>query len=122
MNSTRPQKPEVAESLGFTDKLWGIVQCCWLADASGRPDMRTVPSEPCNVVLGGEAIGVTTDSRWMPVLAPYWEPLGLVSILEGFTVRVEQSRTSVTNRGWWNQRARRPPSALASDTQFGMTK
>jgi len=44
MDGRRPQKPETAESLGFTDELWGIVQRCWSADAGARPDVRTVLS------------------------------------------------------------------------------
>ena len=42
MNGGRPQKPEAAASLGFTEELWGIVQRCWSADAGVRPDVRTV--------------------------------------------------------------------------------
>ncbi|KAF9643107.1 kinase-like protein [Thelephora ganbajun] len=44
MNGGRPQKPEAAESLGFTKELWKIVEQCWSADASTRPDVRTVLS------------------------------------------------------------------------------
>ena len=40
----RPKKPDPAESLGFTDEMWKIVQHCWLADASARPDTRTMLS------------------------------------------------------------------------------
>ena len=44
MNGRRPQKPEAAESLGFTDELWKIVERCWSVDAGTRPDVRTVLS------------------------------------------------------------------------------
>jgi len=44
MDGGRPQKPEAAESLGFTNELWGIVEQCWSADASTRPDVETVLS------------------------------------------------------------------------------
>jgi serine/threonine protein kinase len=44
MNGDRPPKPEAAESLGFTRGLWGIVQRCWLVDASARPDARDLLS------------------------------------------------------------------------------
>ena len=40
----RPKKPEASESLGFTNVLWKTVQLCWLADASSRPDVRSVLS------------------------------------------------------------------------------
>ncbi|KAF9789248.1 kinase-like domain-containing protein, partial [Thelephora terrestris] len=44
MNGYRPKKPETAESLGFTNELWRSLQRCWLADASARPDVRTMLS------------------------------------------------------------------------------
>ena len=40
----RPKKPDAAESLGFTNELWKTTQRCWLADASARPDVRTILS------------------------------------------------------------------------------
>ena len=44
MEGHRPTKPERAESLGFTGELWRIIQRCWLADASSRPDVRAILS------------------------------------------------------------------------------
>jgi len=44
MDGRRPQKPEAAATLGFTDELWGIIRRCWSADADARPDVRTVLS------------------------------------------------------------------------------
>jgi len=44
MNDRRPQKPEAAESLGFTNELWEIVERCWSVDAGARPDVRTLLS------------------------------------------------------------------------------
>ena len=44
MGGDRPEKPEAAESLGFTEGLWGVVQRCWLVDASARPDVGTILS------------------------------------------------------------------------------
>ncbi|KAF9784423.1 kinase-like domain-containing protein [Thelephora terrestris] len=38
----RPEKPEVAESLGFTTELWKIVQQCWLTSCSTRPDVKVI--------------------------------------------------------------------------------
>ena len=40
----RPEKPEEAEGLGFTEGLWGVVQRCWLVDPSARPDVRKILS------------------------------------------------------------------------------
>ncbi|KAF9645564.1 kinase-like protein [Thelephora ganbajun] len=42
MRGDRPQKPKGAEDLGFTKGLWEIIQRCWLADASERPDVKDV--------------------------------------------------------------------------------
>lgn len=44
LDGERPRKPEDAESLGFTDGLWSIVEECWLTDASARPDLKAVLS------------------------------------------------------------------------------
>ena len=44
LNGTRPAKPEDATSLGFTDKLWEIVERCWLADSNARPTLDAVLS------------------------------------------------------------------------------
>ena len=44
MEDYRPKKPDEAESLGFTNELWKTVQQCWLADASTRPDVRSILS------------------------------------------------------------------------------
>ncbi|KAF9644350.1 kinase-like protein [Thelephora ganbajun] len=43
-NGGRPQKPEAAESLGFTNELWRIVEQCWSVDTNTRPDVRTMLS------------------------------------------------------------------------------
>lgn len=40
----RPRKPERARSLGFTDELWNILQQCWLAEASARPNVKEILS------------------------------------------------------------------------------
>ena len=44
LEGVRPKKPEAAESIGFTEGLWGVVQQCWLVDASARPDVRNILS------------------------------------------------------------------------------
>ena len=36
----RPEKPPHADSLGFSDNLWGLVQLCWSPDRSSRPAAR----------------------------------------------------------------------------------
>ena len=36
----RPRKPENAESLGFSDKLWWLVRMCWSESHLARPTAR----------------------------------------------------------------------------------
>lgn len=38
----RPKKPHGADSLGFTDGLWRIVECSWMVDTDARPDVKAV--------------------------------------------------------------------------------
>ena len=38
----RPDKPENASSIGFSDLLWGFVQRCWDADGKLRPNVMEV--------------------------------------------------------------------------------
>ena len=44
MEGYRPKKPNTAESLGFTNELWKILQQSWLPDTSARPDVRIILS------------------------------------------------------------------------------
>ena len=37
MEGVRPNKPEAAKRLGFSDGLWWIVELCWLEDRDARP-------------------------------------------------------------------------------------
>ena len=38
----RPEKPENASSIGFSDLLWGFVQRCWDSDMTLRPKVAEV--------------------------------------------------------------------------------
>ena len=40
MRGVRPEKPLGAESLGFSDTLWWLVQLCWSESSSDRPAAR----------------------------------------------------------------------------------
>jgi hypothetical protein len=40
----RPEKPEEAKHLGFSDGLWGIVELCWLEDRNARPSVEDILS------------------------------------------------------------------------------
>lgn len=44
MEGHRPKKPNMAESLGFTNELWKTLQQCWLTDTNARPDVKTILS------------------------------------------------------------------------------
>ena len=37
LRGQRPERPLDAESLGFSDTLWGLVQLCWRESSSDRP-------------------------------------------------------------------------------------
>ena len=37
LRGERPEKPHGAESLGFSDELWGLVRLCWSESSSTRP-------------------------------------------------------------------------------------
>jgi len=38
----RPEKPEGATSLGFSDELWRTVELCWLEDRNARPSVANI--------------------------------------------------------------------------------
>jgi hypothetical protein len=38
----RPQKPNNAPSIGFSDHLWAFVEKCWDGDVGLRPDVKEV--------------------------------------------------------------------------------
>jgi hypothetical protein len=42
VKGVRPKKPYLAENLGFTDGLWGVIERSWILDADARPDARTM--------------------------------------------------------------------------------
>ena len=72
----RPAKPPQAESLGFSDALWGLVQLCWSQTSSSRPSARElldhlllassdwVPPAQYPVVTVGAADSDSSDSSW----------------------------------------------------------
>ena len=55
----RPPKPDEAATLGFTDGLWWALECCWLEDRSGRPDVKTVLAQLTHAAW-------VWDRRWCP--------------------------------------------------------
>ncbi|KAF9642387.1 kinase-like protein [Thelephora ganbajun] len=42
MEGVRPEKPEGATRLGFTEKLWRILESCWLEDRNARPSVDDI--------------------------------------------------------------------------------
>ena len=40
----RPEKPEGARLLGFSDELWKTVELCWLEDRNARPSVEDIHS------------------------------------------------------------------------------
>lgn len=44
MEGDRPEKPERARHLGFSDELWRTVELCWLEDRDARPGIEDILS------------------------------------------------------------------------------
>ena len=44
MEGVRPEEPEGAVRLGFSNELWRIVELCWLEDRSARPSVEDIIS------------------------------------------------------------------------------
>ena len=42
VNGVRPKKPEGGEHLGFTERLWRILEKCWLEDYGARPSVEDI--------------------------------------------------------------------------------
>ena len=42
IEGVRPEKPEGAARLGFTENLWRILEQCWLEDRSARPSVEDI--------------------------------------------------------------------------------
>ena len=44
LEGVRPQKPEGAKHLGFSNELWRTVELCWLEDRNARPGVEDILS------------------------------------------------------------------------------
>ena len=42
LRGVRPKKPHAADSLGFTDGLWRVVERSWVVDTNARPDVKAI--------------------------------------------------------------------------------
>jgi len=51
MEGVRPNKPEGAKRLGFSDELWGPVERCWLEDRNTSPRVEDILSSLNDDVL-----------------------------------------------------------------------
>ena len=40
----RPEKPEGAKPLGFSNELWRMIELCWLEDRNARPSVEEILS------------------------------------------------------------------------------
>ena len=40
----RPEKPEGAKRLGFSNELWRMVERCWMEDRNTRPGVEAICS------------------------------------------------------------------------------
>ena len=44
MEGVRPDKPEEAKRLGFSNGLWRTIELCWLEDRKARPTVEDIHS------------------------------------------------------------------------------
>jgi len=51
MEGVRPNKPEGAKQLGFSDDMWRTVEQCWLEDRNARPRVDEILSSLNDGVL-----------------------------------------------------------------------
>jgi hypothetical protein len=42
VEGVRPEKPEEAKRLGFSDELWGTIELCWQEDRNARPSVEEI--------------------------------------------------------------------------------
>ena len=68
LQGLRPDKPEDASSIGFSDSLWGFVQRCWDGDMKSRPKVAEVVTH-----LEGAA------ADWKGLMPPYVRVVNVVS-------------------------------------------
>ena len=45
IENERPLRPRDSEKLGFTDKIWEILQTCWEKDPSARPSIDAISAD-----------------------------------------------------------------------------
>ena len=76
LRGERPEKPREAESLGFSQALWGLVQSCWSESSSARPtaqqlfdylspaSLTWVPPLEYPVGIGGGGINDSSSSGY----------------------------------------------------------
>ena len=67
MKGARPEKPENATQLGFTEILWDVVKRCWREDWKARPGVEDILS-----CLNGAP--------------PPWQTIGRVTVRKAFDV------------------------------------
>ena len=68
LEGLRPDKPEDASSIGFSDSLWGFVQRCWDGDLKSRPKVAEVVTH-----LEGAA------ADWKGLMPPCVQAVNVVS-------------------------------------------
>ena len=89
----RPRKPDNAESLGFSDTLWGLIRTCWSESISARPTAQqllhylegasrnwTPPAgyPTPDDLDGGTGLDLTSDDEWSGAAS---DPTNLLDLL-----------------------------------------
>ena len=75
LRGERPEKPSGAESLGFSDTLWGLVRSCWSESSSARPTARQLLS-------------------YLSLVTPSWVPPPVYPVIATDTDEVTGSHSS----------------------------
>ena len=75
LRGERPERPSGAESLGFSDTLWWLVQLCWSESGSDRPTARQL-------------------SSYLSLVAPSWVPPPVYPVIAIGTDEIADSNSS----------------------------
>ena len=67
----RPEKPENAMDLGFTEALWETVEKCWAGDRSARPDVKEILSCLSGTPLPRRAGRLTAGFMYKRILGAF---------------------------------------------------
>ena len=71
LEGARPEKPENAMDLGFTEALWETVERCWAKDRSARPDVKDILSCLSGTSLPRRTGRIASGSMYKRILGSF---------------------------------------------------